>query len=264
MLRGLYNATTAMQVETARLNAIANNIANAETTGYKKDKMVSQSFPDVLVARIGNKAGAVIRPFDIIGSINHGVHVDQVKTDWFQGPLQQTDNTTDLALTGNGFFVLRVGEGENDYRYTRDGAFAVDADGYLVNQNGYRVQGYDDQNEFVDILVGNERFSVDPAGDIYTDQQQYAGTIAVEDFENRDDALEKAGDNLYVVYDPEQYQSHPVGTGIKQGHIEVSNVDINKEITDMMEVYRHYESAQRIVSMLDQTLDKTVNEVGRV
>ncbi|MDK2902492.1 MAG: flagellar basal-body rod protein FlgF [Clostridiales bacterium] len=262
MLRGLYNATTAMQVETARLNAIANNMANAETTGYKKDKMVSQSFPDVLVARIENKAGASIRPFDIIGSINHGVHVDQVKTDWLQGPLQQTDNVTDLALTGNGFFVLRVGE--NDYRYTRDGAFAVDGEGYLVNQNGYRVQRYDEQNEFADILVGNERFSVDPAGNVYTDQQQYVGAIAVVDFEDRDGALEKAGYNLYVVYDPEQYQYQFAGAGIKQGYLEVSNVDINKEMTDMMEVYRHYESAQRIVSMLDQTLDKTVNEVGRV
>lgn len=261
MLRGLYNAATAMQVETERLNTIANNIANAQTVGYKMDKMISQSFPDILVAKLDNAADAIIRPFDCIGYINHGVHVDQVITDWMQGPLQQTDNPTDMALMGDGFFVVNTPLG---YRYTRDGAFGVDAQGYLVTHDGYRVQGYVEGNEtLADIPVGNDRFSVDAAGNIYDDQHQYVATIATVDFADRG-AIGKIGGNLYVNYDPQNNPAQLVAAGIKQGYIEMSNVDINKEMTDMIEVYRHYESAQRVVSMLDQTLDKTVNEVGKV
>jgi len=272
MLRGLYNASTAMQVESARLDTIANNLANAQTVGYKKDKMVSQSFPEVLTARLKNDPNAQIKPYNIIGTINHGVHIDQVKTDWGQGPLQQTENPTDLALFGNGFFVVRTGQ--NAIQYTRDGSFAVDAAGYLVDSNGNRVQAYDNAG-FRDINVGGSDFTVDLSGNVYNVQNQYVGTMAVVDFYAnnpatgqlevvRDDALEKVGDNLYVVYDNQNYQPTPVATTIKQGYRETSNVDLNEEITNMMEVYRHYESAQRIASMIDQTLDKTVNEVGKV
>ncbi len=252
MLRSIYLSATNMVLQRAKVDVITNNIANTDTTGYKSDRVVSRSFSDMLISRLDDPN--VVRTSQQIGSLNTGVHVDELVTDFSQGTFEQTDMNANLAINGeNAFFTIATAAGE---RYTRDGSFFVNADGYLVTSTGDRVMG-----ENGAIRVNTAEFSVDAQGNVKVGNQT-VGKLRIVSFSDTA-ALRKTGDNLFYNYGGAAVTT-AAGFSVKQGFLEVSNTNITSQVVDLMSASRSYETSQRIVKMLDESLGKTVNEVGRV
>lgn len=251
MLRSLYIGTTGMLTQRQKMNVITNNITNVETTGYKTDQLISRSFEDLLLERFNDPA--VVRQTTDTGPLNTGTHIDEITTSWIEGPLQETGENTDMAIIGDGFFSVLTPGG---VRYTRSGNFQVDNGGDLVTQQGYYVLGQDGGR----IHVGTDNFQMDETGTI-TVNGQYVSQVRVSQFANVD-GLRKMGDNTFVHYTNEQPTAMPNQT-VKQGFVEGSNVDIGTEVANMLLTNRVYESNQRIVKMVDESLSITVKELAK-
>lgn len=251
MIRSFYVAGTAMATQSDRMDVLTNNITNVDTTGYKSDKLLSRSFSDVLIERLNDPY--IISATNQIGYENDGIHIDEIVTDFSQGGFEETARLSDLGLEGTGFFVVETPDGD---MYTRDGNFFVDANGDLVTSDGYYVQG-----ENGHIHVGTSDFSVDGQGNVTVDGET-VNTISLVTFDDLT-GLRKQGDNLYTNYTNQAVRT-ATDVEVKQGYLETSNVDTATEMVRMMELTRSFSFNQRVLSMVDQTLDKTVNEVGRV
>ena len=258
MVRGTYIAGTGMMLQRRQMEIITNNIANADTAGFKKEYLVSHSFDEVLVRRINDDRDQNIlgmRFFERapgVGPLNLGTQVDQLYINFSDGSLDGTERSTDLALVGDAFFVMQTPEGE---RYTRSGAFYIDQLGYLVDGEGSLLLG-----ENGPIYVGGIDFSVDQRGGVRVDDQLIA-QIRVVSFEDNA-TLRKQGSNLYFSLAEPQAAANPYA--IAQGFLENSNVEIGREMVDMLTVFRTYETNQRMLSMIDETVGKAVNEIGRL
>ena len=251
MLRSFYTAATAMMTQNRRMDIVTNNLSNVETRGYKSDNLVSRSFQDVLLSRINDPYITQAAP---IGTINRGIHIDQVYTTFVQGSLENTGVPTDLAQTQDAFFVILTPDGE---RYTRSGNFNVDAAGYLVTQTGAYVAGQNGP-----IPVGMQDFTVTDEGVVQIDGATVDQLRCVSFADNQ--GLRKERDGLFYNYDAATNPEQAVMPAVKQGYLENSNVDTGKEMVNMMEIYRSYELNQRVLRMLDESLGKTVNEIARV
>lgn len=260
MIRGLYISASSAVCEGKRIDTISNNIANANTTGFKKDLYVTQSFPEILTMKMGGEAAKINgiklpAPLNVIGTMNAGVHTSVVVTDFTQGSLSPTENPLDVAISGSGFFTV---ETENGERYTRDGSFSLNADGYIVTKDGHMVLG---ENGYIQIN-GND-IRIDEKGNIYSGGE-LIDRLKLVDFQDYS-ALMKEGSNLYTIISEEWMgQEKAFESTIKQGFIEGSNVNAVKEMTDMITMLRSYEANQRLIRAHDELLEKAVNEVGRL
>jgi flagellar basal-body rod protein FlgG len=206
-----------------------------------------------------------------------GVHVDQVFTDFISGSFEETRHPSDMAIVGEGFFVVDWyprGLSEEDEaffdtepqeRYTRAGNFAVDGNGNLVTPNGLYVHG----EGGTPITVGTYDFTVDRDGSIRVGDE-FIDRLRIVTFEDPR-MLRKHGDTLYSVYGSydEWGDFEPAGEpediepDIRQGFLEASNVDIARETVRMMETHRSYEINQRIINMFDESLRISVNDIAR-
>ncbi|MDH4128368.1 MAG: flagellar hook-basal body protein, partial [Spirochaetota bacterium] len=134
MVRGLYTGVSGMLSEWHRMDVVANNLANLNTTGFKRDDAIFKSFPEMLIRRLDDN-GVVKVPngsYDIapfVGKMGTGVELNEVYTRHEQGIIRNTGNDFDLALDGKGYFVVKTDRGD---RYTRNGSFLIDKDGFLV------------------------------------------------------------------------------------------------------------------------------------
>lgn len=251
MIRSLYIASTGMLVQRKKMDILTNNITNIETIGYKKDNLISRSFKDMMIERVNDPY--IINATNIVGNQNTGVHIDEIVTGFQQGSMEDTGRLSDVALQGSGFFVVSTPEGD---RYTRDGSFAVNKEGYLVNSDGLYISG-----EKGRIFVGKNEFVIDEQGNVAINDT-IVNKLKIASFGDVS-ALRKQGNNLYMNYNNQQILS-TTDTKAQQGCLEYSNVDMAEEMVNIMAVSRTYETNQRIVKMIDESLDKTVNEVGRV
>jgi flagellar basal-body rod protein FlgG len=251
MIRGLYTAASGMLAQTKVMDVLANNLANVNTVGYKKDIVVLSSFPNVEAMREG---GDNVPPDRKVGRIEYGVLIDTFHTVFEEGPLMETTGKLDFAIEGNGFFVVNTPQGE---RYTRDGAFTMNADGYLVTKDGHIVLG---ENGPIRLSPGD--VSVDEKGNIINNGQ-LVDRLRIVDFSDYN-ALRKQGDNLFYLDNAVNTQIVSATGRIRQGYLEESNVNSVKEMVNMISVMRNYESNQKVVTAFDETLGKAVNEVGRV
>lgn len=266
MVKGLYTAYTGMIEEMRRMDVMTNNLANASTTGFKKEGTVNQSFDDQLAIKI--KDTSEILPAKKLGTVNLGVKVGETYRDFSQGSFDVTDNPYDVALDGQGFFAVefRSKTGETSVKYTRDGSFTVNRDGYLMTKDGDYVlnangarNGVGGQANYIRVNP-NQDVEIDSLGTVYQDNTAVA-QIGVVDFENYD-YLEKYGENLFdVVPGGQIIQSD---ARVEQGCLEMSNVNIVTEMVDMITITRAYEANQKIITTIDDTLDKAVNTVGKV
>jgi len=278
MIRGLYIGASGMIAQEARMDVVANNLANVDQTGFKKDLTLFKSFPDMLIRRI-NDDGLGITPagsydtMPIVGKLNTGVEVNEVYTLFDQGSLQRTENNFDLALEGRGFMTVMTERGE---RFTRNGAFTLNQDGVVVNHNGYPLMGENgpiqvQQNNFMinergEVIV-NAALSLDPQDVVGMANNNWEEPVVIDrlklaDFENIRE-LKKEGDSLYR---ETEYSGPPLPPGeikVIQGFLEKSNVNIVREMVDMIEVQRSYEANQKSMITHDQTLGKLINEVIR-
>lgn len=264
MVKGLYTAHTGMVNEQKRLDVLTNNLANADTNGYKKEGTTSQTFADELAIKIKDTSNFGIS--QKLGTISMGVHLGETYTDYSQGSYKVTDNSTDFALNGNGFFAISFTDkmGNTSVKYTRDGAFTVNTQGYLVTKDGDYVlnaNGAANSN-------GNARIQVDPTKDIVVDElgniyqdDTLVATIGVVDFADYN-YLAKYGENMYDLVDGGQIIASTAK--VDQGCIEASNVNVVSEMVKMITISRAYQAGQKVINAVDETLDKTVNQVGKV
>lgn len=256
MIRGLYTSGWSMLANARKMDVITNNIANVNTNAYKKDGVNFQSFPEVLAQRIKDTDGN-----STIGNMSLGSDVGEIHTYNTQGQLQKTGNNLDLALsdTGNGVSYFSIGvvqpDGKIQEYYTRDGAFTLDSKGRLINKDGNLVMG---QNGA--ITLSGENFSISPNGSIIQDGN-IAGTLKIITFTNPD-TLRKVGNNL-VSTSADSVQT-PFAGEVRQGYIEQSNVNVVREMVDMISVSRAYEASQKALQAQDGTLEKAVNEIGSI
>ena len=250
MVRGQYMAGTGMLLQRRLMENITHNITNADTTGYKKQYVVSHTFDDVMIQRINDTH--VLRQTRIVGPMTLGTQIDQLYVDFTTGSVDGTERNTDLCLVGDAFFVVGTPGGE---RYTRCGAFYIDDLGYLVDGEGNYLLG-----ENGNINVGGPNFVVDDLGNITINGEQI-DRIRVASFEDNG-RLRKQGSNLYETLDPPEAATKQYR--MMQGYLETSNVDIGREMVDMLTIYRTYETNQRMLSMIDEIVGKAVNDIGRL
>ncbi len=267
MVKGLYTAYTGMINEQKRLDVMTNNLANSNTTGYKKEAMVAQSFDEKLAIKIKDTSAPGNRP-ETIGSITFGVKVGETYTNWEQGGFQVTDNNTDLAISGMGFFAVAYTNkaGTTSIMYTRDGSFTVDNEGYLRTSNGdYLLNSEGALNseygeDYYVQIDPSYAFAVNEDGTV-SQNGEIIDTIGVVDVSDYD-YINKYGENLYTLIDGGEIVE--ADATIEQGCLESSNVSVVDEMVSMITIARAYEAGQKMIQAEDSTLEKTVNQVGQV
>lgn len=266
MLRGFYTAASGMIAQQRQQESLANNIANVNTPGYKADQATMRAFPEMLIQQMGSEKIPTTKGINIpgnhpIGSINTGVYVQEMVPNFDQGDIRETGVSTDIALvnstlpdeTGGLFFTLQNEQG--DLRYTRNGNFTIDGQGFLTSNEGLYVldeAGNSIQTNGLDFTVGLDGVIDIAGGNIPL------GISYTDDVYN----LAKEGNDLFSG----EAVAAPVGIAYttQQGVLEQSNVDSLKAMTDMMEAYRVFETNQRVLKAYDESMGKTVSEIGRL
>ncbi|GHU23150.1 flagellar basal-body rod protein FlgF [Spirochaetia bacterium] len=282
MIRGWYTGASGMRAQQWRLDAVANNLSNVNTDGYKKDIAAFKAFPELLMRRMDDD-GVYQHPFGsadvapIIGRIGTGVELNELYTDFQQGALKQTDNEFDLGLDGKGFFTVSTPWGE---RYTRNGSFQLGKEGFLETKEGYQVLG---ENGPIQIKANN--FQVDKQGHIFINNEYNDGdpellvarenntweetilldTLKIVDF-YRDRYLQKQGSSFWRDTDvsgPAEILDVENRPRVIQGFTEAANVDPVLEMVHMIEVNRAYEANQKVIQTDDSMLG-TLIQVTKV
>ncbi|WP_057911933.1 flagellar hook-basal body protein [Peribacillus muralis] len=278
MLRGFYTAASGMITQQRRTELLTNNMSNANTTGYKADQTSVRSFPEMLISNMGgktipteNKLGIPV--FSQVGALSTGVYVQEANPLFTQGTLEETGLNTDLALADEnlpineerrkGSVLFAVQDGDGGLRYTRNGSFTLDGQGYLTTPSGYYV--LNDNKE--PIKLESDRFTVTDSGAILEGNIQTA-RLGIGYSIDPSSQLMKDGEGLYRAVNDEElpsaYAALEGGFSTKQGFLEGSNVDQSRTMTEMMSAYRSFESSQKVLQAYDKSLDKAVNEVGRL
>lgn len=256
MVRGLYTSAAGMLTQWNRQSVIANNLANADTVGFKKDEALVRAYPQMVVHRTNDAWLKMSRfTFDLrppIGLLGTGSEVEEVEPVMTQGKVRQTGNPLDMAIEGEGFFVIQTPQGE---RFTRDGGFSLDRQGFLVNKNGARVLGVDGP-----IQLPPGRLAVDEAGRLFVDGEQ-AGQLLIVDF-IEPEGLEKEGNNLFRQTGRSGLPVQTEDFVLHQGMLEYPNVEVVLEMVEMINAFRAYEANARAVSSQDGALDRLINVVG--
>lgn len=257
MVKGLYTAYTGMLNQQNKMDVVSNNLANAATTGYKKEGSTAQPFDSVLAVKIKDQTvGVTSQP---IGTMNLGVKIGENYTDYSQGAFKTTENTYDLALSGEGFFCVEFTNkaGQTSTMYTRDGSFTLNIQGYLVTKDGDYVLDTNGRRIRLDTLAHS---SIDQNGAIYQDDRLVA-TIGLQDFEDYN-YLEHYGENYYRPVEGAEFKDSEAQ--MFSGYLEASNVQVVSEMVELISITRAYESNQKVIQTIDSTLDKAVNQLGTV
>lgn len=257
MLKGLYTAYTGLANEQNRMDVLTNNLANVSTVGYKKEGATSQAFDDILSYKIKDISESP-NTAKRLGTLNMGVKIGENYTDFGQGSFRVTGNTYDLALAGEGFFTVQFTNkaGETSTKYTRDGSFTLDTNGYLVTSDGDYVMGMNGRirlNPHLDTTISNDG--------VISQNGTAVATLRITDFQDYD-YLEKYGENYYQPV--EGARTNPADVQVKSGYLEMANVQVVSEMVNLIAITRAYESNQKVVQTYDDTMDVAVNEIGRV
>jgi flagellar basal-body rod protein FlgG len=245
MNSGMYSAVSGNIASMQMMDLITNNLANVNTSGYKKDRMV---FESVLKEAKNPTLSA--------GSLTDGpvLTAYTVQTDFSPGPAKQTGNPLDLALEGDGFFVVNTPGGK---AYTRQGNFHLDANNRIVTADGYELQGSGGP-----LTVKGGNLEINSKGEVIVDGEQ-AGTISVVDFPKPYN-LRKVGDTLFVPSEPDIEGQPALNTRVNQGTIEGSNVQSILEMVSLIANTRFYEECVKTVQTYDQMAAKAANDLGKV
>jgi flagellar basal-body rod protein FlgG len=251
MKNGLYVATSGLLMQDARVVAISNNLANANTVGFKRDLTVFSEYKNI-DRRIPQNW---IQKTSYNKAINAAVKLDENTNNQSVGPLKSTGNTFDLALEGeNSFFAIDTPWG---LRFTRNGEFTLNDMGELVNQDGFNVLDANGAN--ITIPNNTEKPTITKSGNIYIGDVQIS-QIDVAYF-SEPEKLQKVGRNLYAAIGvlPEE----PSQEVVRQGYVELSNVSPVLEMVRMIDAMRGFEMYQKMVQTYDGLNDKTANEIAR-
>ncbi|HOQ63825.1 MAG TPA: flagellar basal-body rod protein FlgF [Clostridia bacterium] len=244
MNSGMYSALSGSIAAMKRLDIISNNLANVNTPGFKKDKMLFESMLN------SNAYGPTVPNGSTADPI---LQKDSVYIDYSHGSVTQTGNVLDLAIDGDGFFIVNTPEGP---AYTRQGNFRIAADGTLVTSDGHPVMG-----DGGPLILQGGIVDVNSEGMVKVDGSP-VGTLSVVDFP-KPYRMTKIGSALFRPSDA-QMQPKPKEFSVRQGHLESSNVDAITEMVQMIETSRYFDSCQRVIRGFDDMAAKAVGELGKV
>lgn len=255
MIRSLYTTVSSLISLENKQNTITSNMANANTTGYKKEDLIMKSFDEVLIQNkdkiMGNK-----NVKQRLGTLSLGAEIDTVNTKYTQGDLKSTDRMWDFGINGRGFFTVQTEAGQV---FTRDGNFIAGNDGYLTTTTGDKVLGRNTATGAVEpVYVGNSEFALDENNGVVIDGA-IGQVLLTADFEDYD-SLEKMGNNYYTGENP----IFNAAVDVRQRYLEGSNVNVTTEMVDMLTTMRNFETNQKILTMIDESLGKAASEVGAV
>lgn len=273
----LYTAVTGMQAHQQFMSVVANNLANVNTVGFKGSRAL---FADALSQTIHPPtAPSAATPGGNGAQIGLGATLSNITPMFSQGALQSTGLPSDVAIEGGGFFVMKDPITNAQY-YSRAGAFNIDLNGFLTSPTGQRVQGGAAPAANGDPLVDMQipatvggvpvtGFSIDQGGRIIMALQDGTtainGQITLEKF-NNPQALLKVGNNLYQASPaagPAFSSYHtPVSDGLgslRAGYLELSNVDLGQEFSDMIRAQRGLQANSRVITTSDQIMEELIN-----
>ena len=255
MSGSIYMAATGALAAEKRLQLLANNLANVNTAGFKKDRGRFRSFD--LSEAMNSKNYSPVR--EQSQAPQYWTEYRSY-TDFTSGALKKTDGPFDLALSGSGFFCVRTPDG---ILYTRRGDFTINADEVLVTQEGWPVLGHggEIQVKLAKPSGANPEFSVSEDGTVTVDGSQ-VDRLRIVDFTQMN-SLEKAGNNYYRSLQPNALVDLDKDIQVSQGFLELSNVDTIQMMTEMIEVLRGYESYQKMMRSVDDMNARLISDVGR-
>lgn len=260
MVKSIYTPMSGALAQERVLELIANNLANANTVGFKGDRVTftllepepEKHYRDPLPP--ANFKVGVEQLMNLRGNEIAYVGVADVVRDGAQGPAIDTKNPTDLMIEGDGMLGVHTPDG---IRYTRNGSLGLTRDGVLVSKEGHPVLG-----EKGDIVVRAGAFSVNDKGEVWQDGQMI-DRLQLYVFDD-EAGLERAGLNLFHYGGPEEGRRVVANPQVRQGFLEGSNVNAIKNLTDMIIAHRSYEAYQKAVSNYDQIMQKSSNSIGDV
>ncbi len=282
MIRGLYTGASGMAAQQVRLDTLANNLANVDTDGYKRDVAVHKAFAQLLIRRMRDD-GEYLHPMGsgdmapVVGKVGTGVENNEVFTELEQGAMKGTDSDFDVALDGKGFMSIQTPYGE---RYTRNGSFILGKEGFLETKEGYPVLG---ENGPIQIKANNfqidkdgrvwinKEFQDDPSRMVGREENTWSqptliDTLKIVDFE-KVRFIAKQGSSMWAATEtsgPALALKGEARPAVLQGFTEASNVNPVLEMVRMIEVNRAYEANQKTIQSGDASLGKLINEVVRV
>lgn len=245
MIRGLYTAASGMIYENKRQENVAQNIANIQTPGFKQS-YISAISQDKVVSNLNGS--------NQLGSLTLKVAIDQQVLNLAQGDLKTSENALDFAIEGNGFFTL---QGPNGNLYTRDGRFELDETGTLVSKEGYPVLVVDASGNQQTIQL-NEDISVSQNGTFNFNNTTYQ--FVISNITNADQLVYQ-GDSTFSYNGPIGAQGE---YKVHQNMLEGANVNATDALVDMITVNRSLQTNSRVLTAIDETLQSTVTEIGRV
>lgn len=282
MVRGIYTGASGMQAQMHKMDALSNNLANVNTTAYKKDTSVQKAFPELLLSRLNDNG---VHKFSfgsddsapVVGKLGMGVEYNESFTVFEQGSLKQTSNPFDLALEDEGFFTIDTPYGE---RYTRNGSFTLGKEGQLLTNEGYPVMG-----EEGPINIKRNNFMIDREGNVFqngalSDNPQQMVSMESNDWKetekidrikvvgfDKNRHIKKMGSSLWSAN--ENSGSAEILNGsdrpsISQGFLESSNVNPVSEMVNLITVNRAYEANQKVITTQDELTGKLFSNVARV
>lgn len=250
MIKGLYSAVSAMVMNAARQQVLSHNIANMETPGFKQIFTSVGDFMQEQAVYAKRTNGST----DYVGLLGLGSQIGLEFVDFEQGALQETENPLDFAIQqGNGFFRVDTPDGE---RYTRDGRFLRDADNNLVTVEGFYV--LDDAGNQIELPEGEVALASD--GTISVNGEEVA-QLGIGVFENPRDELEHTEGNFFTGPAESTSDDEP---RVVQGYLETSNANPSQLMTQLVEVARSYEAAQKLVQNHDELLGKAIASLGHI
>ncbi|OBZ07925.1 flagellar basal body rod protein [Bacillus sp. FJAT-27264] len=291
MLRGLYTAAAGMVTQQRRHDTATQNIANLNTTGYKQVDSVSHAFPDVLISAMSD---GITKP---IGRVNTGVFAEQSISQYLQGDLIESGKPVDFALDTNlqvadpvtgenitfdgsgkytspqgeviyrpqAFFTVQDNDGNN--LYTRNGSFTVTPAGNVLSAGGFKV--LDEQGNPLVLTEPQDNLKVDGQGNLLDPKTgQPSGTKIGVSVITKPQELVRDGNGVFHAEDVNtagiRFANNGDNLKVRQGFLENSNVDATQVTVDLNAAYRAYEANQKVIQFYDSSLQKAVNEVGRV
>jgi flagellar basal-body rod protein FlgF len=247
MIRSVYEAASAMMAQMARQLTISNNLSNVSTPGYREETLAVEDFREMYLNRISPDGDV-----SAVGGLSTAVRMERTGINLAQGALMETGNILDLAIAGGAFFAVQTPAGATEY--TRNGQFKLNNDRQIVTNDGALVLG---ENGPITVPAGE--IFVDADGSVRVDGETVARLQLTEFAEGAE--FTAVGNSRYTVAG-EGVASE--ASGVSQGFLEGSNVDIGQAQVDMMAASRSYQMAQRMMQLSDQSLALAVNDIGKV
>lgn len=250
MFKGFYNLTSGMLTQQRNLNVVGNNLVNISTAGFKEERYTATTFDDVMYSRVGNKR----KDYQDIGRLSYMRVTSEVTTTYDQGIPEPTGLPLDFAINGEGFFAVRGEDGET--AYTRAGSFTLDGEGYLCFPGVGRVLNAEGE----ELRVYTDKITADGEGRLFmADGGGYLGQLGVYVFEDnaaleRDDRGMFTGEGAQLAEQQQVYWQY----------LERSNVDMVRQMTELLTCQRALQSAAEVTRMYDDVMTKAANNLGQM